>query len=51
MNLSHVMRIFLTAGLCGKLNLNKFIKLKQYLEEYQLVSKINILPTVLGTKL
>ena len=50
-NLSHLMPIFLTAELRGKLILNKLIKTKQYHEECQLVSKIDILATVLGTKL
>lgn len=50
MNLSHTLRIFLAVQLCGELILNKFIKIKQYLEECQLVSKIVIFANVLGTK-
>ena len=31
--------------------MNKVIKLKKYIEEWQLVSKIDILAIILGTKL
>ena len=51
MNLSHVMRIFLTVEVSIKLMLNKFIKVKQYVEESYLVSKLDILATFFRPRL
>ena len=45
------MHIFLNVEVSRKIMLNKFIKVKQYVEESYLVSKLDILATAFGPRL